>query len=63
MSFSNISHQMMTKKLEIGMTADLSNFDQRWSDAQFVSFLIYYYCKGGFSMKSILKSWCDKKSF
>ena len=23
---------------------DLSNFDKRWSDAHFVSFLFYYYC-------------------
>ena len=26
------------------MTTDLSNFDKRWSDAHFGSFLFYYYC-------------------
>ena len=26
------------------MTTDLSNFDKRWSDARFRSFLFYYYC-------------------
>ena len=27
------------------MTTDLTNFDKRWSDAHFVSFLFYYHCK------------------
>ena len=27
------------------MTADLSNFDKRWLDAHFESFLFHYYCK------------------
>ena len=26
------------------MTTSLSNFDKRWSDAHFVSFIFHYYC-------------------
>ena len=36
------------------MTTSLSNFDKRWSDAHFVSFIFYYYC----STSSILHERC-----
>mgnify|MGYP007048731948 CR=1 FL=1 len=33
--------------------ADLSNFDKRWSDAHFVSFLFYYYYMQNFKISQI----------
>ena len=41
------------------MTADLSNFDKQWSDAHFVSFLFYYYCKYRFNNTKIDKNKVD----
>ena len=54
---SNVNTKISRNSIKF-MTWDLSNFDKtmiRWSDAHFVSFLFYYYCKGIKGPKIVFK--------